>query len=403
MIHDYLLYLPTRVFFGPSKKMAFFRWLKQQNRHWLIVTGGSSVNRNGTFAAVSDDCEQAGITWTHFAGIEPNPDISTVSKAIEAGRRQGCTGVIALGGGSVMDASKAISIGLALGETDLWPYVSGSRKLAEGSPAFPLACIPTTAGTAAEVTPYAVLSNRLQQEKNTWSHELLYPDAAWLNPVFTLSVPQSTTAENAADILSHVFENYILGGSYSPLADAHSEAIIKQVMVDLPVLWDNPGDLEARTSMMMCANWALNGFQDAGRKPAPYILHGIEHVMSAWKPDLAHGMGLSTLFPAYFHWLLQHHRAEARLSRLSAVIFGHQGGSYDGKQLVIELHQWLQKFGLGKSMADLGFTPDTYAPMAARVMSRFRHAEADVEGNFTAANIVEIFDLTRFQQAKSET
>jgi alcohol dehydrogenase YqhD (iron-dependent ADH family) len=214
-------------------------------------------------------------------------------------------------------------------------------------------------------------------------------------------VPQHVTAETSADILSHVLENYVLGGNGGILADAYSEAVIRTVLQNLPLAWEDGADIVARGHLMMASNWALNGFQSLGRKPAPFILHAIEHVMSAWKPELAHGRGLATLFPAYFHWLLEHHRAETRLARLATVMFELPGSGFDAKRLVIELHRWLHRFGLGHSMEDLGFARADYPLMAEQVFRQFRRQEIDVLGPFTPADVVEIFELTRFQHQKS--
>lgn len=398
MLHDFQLSHPTTVYFGTSKEGPFLDALAAEKAKWLLVTGGESVDRTGIFEQVSQALDRKNISFVRFKGIEPNPDVSTIGKAVAFGSSESCSGVLALGGGSVMDASKAIAAGLSLGEPEMWPVVTAQKRLPTGFKTIPLFCIPTTAGTASEVTPYAVISNRFLRDKQTFFHEALYPRRSWLNPSFTIHVPQKVTAETSADIFSHVLENYVLGGDGSPLADAYSEAVMKTVFRQLPIVWEEPANLEARAQLMLASNWALNGFQGIGRRPGPFILHAIEHVMSAWKPELAHGGGLATLFPAYFHWLLESRRAVDRLCRLSTVLFGLTGTEYDARIMVVELHKWLHRFGIGCSMEELGFKKEDYKEMAAQVFKQFKRDEIDLLGPFKTQNVVEIFELTRFQK-----
>jgi alcohol dehydrogenase YqhD (iron-dependent ADH family) len=397
MMHDFQLYHPTRVLFGEGQQQPFFDRLAILSKNWVVITGGSSVDRNGTYALVESSLSSRGLNVVRFSGVRPNPDVTDVNRAVKLALENGCTGVLALGGGSVMDAAKIAALGIALSDTDLWPVVTLRKRTPATFQMIPLACIPTTAGTASEVTPYAVISNRLERDKRTFSHEWVHPQVSWLNPAFTVGVPPAVTAETSADILSHVLENYVLGGSDAALADAYCEAVMKTVMTNLPLAYEDGADLAARGSLMLASNWALNGFQGLGRRPAPFILHAIEHVMSAWKPELAHGRGLSTLFPAYFHWLLEHHRAETRLSRLSTVFFDMPGATFDARRMVVEFNKWLHRYGLGYSMENLGFTKDMYRPMAEQVFAQFRRSEIDLLGPFTADNVIEIFELTRFQ------
>jgi len=279
----------------------------------------------GILDQVSGALTQAGIKFTHFSGIEPNPEAATINRATTALRAAQADFVVALGGGSVIDASKAIAALAPSGENDIWPFVLGESRAFQLKGALPIAAITTTAATASEVTPYAVISNRAARGKSMLIAEFLKPLTAWLNPAFTVGLSPRTTQDGAADILSHVFENYLLGGNDSAIADRYSEGVMSTVIETLPRLLASPSDLAARGNLQWTATLALNDYQNAGRKPAQFVLHLIEHALSAFRPELAHGRGLATLYPAYFRWLLSEGRAVDRLAQLGERLFGLTG------------------------------------------------------------------------------
>ena len=166
--------------------------------------------------------------------------------------------------------------------------------------------------TGSEVTPCAVISDRRTGGKSFLANEFLKPKVAWLNPAHTVGLSPTVTRDGAADILSHVFENYLLGGDGSPLADRYSEGVMQTVLETLPALLEDPENLAAHGTMFWASTLALNDYQNAGRQPSGVVLHFIEHALSGRRPELAHGRGLATLYPAYFRWLLDHGRAEER-------------------------------------------------------------------------------------------
>ena len=264
-----------------------------------------------------------------------------------------------------MDASKAIAALVHSGEKDIWPFVLGEARAFQLKGALPIAAIPTTAATASEVTPYAVISNRTMKGKAPLAAEFLKPAVSWLNPAFTVGVSPATTSDGAADILSHVFENYLLGGSDSPLADRHAEGVMATVLETLPRALANPNDLDARGNLQWASTLALGGLESVGRRPSQYVLHSMEHALSAFKPELAHGRGLATLYPAYFRWLLANGRALDRLAQLGSRLFGLGGDEAaraDG--FVEKFEQWLSANGLWQSLSDVGFNDADYAAIA---------------------------------------
>ena len=398
-MQDFFLHMPTQIFFGPSKLTAFAEITASLGIKALLVTGGGSVERLGYLGLVSDSLSGAGIELCHFAGIEPNPLAATVNQAADQGRAADVQFVIALGGGSVMDAAKAIAALLENGDSDIWPYVKGEPKFGALKSAVPVVAIPTTAATASEVTPYSVISKPEVNGKSFIAAECLKPYACWINPVFTLDVPRVVTQDGAADIFSHVLENYITGGSDAVLSDRYCEAVMLTVLESLPALQTKPNSLPHRSSLAWCSTLALNGLQQAGRLDAPFPLHMIEHALSGYNHELAHGRGLATLFPAYFQWLWENGRARDRIARLGTTLFGLQGDLDEcGRGFMSEFSQWLIDNELYQSLEAIGIDTELFEEIAAEVVKI--HGEdgtMDVLGPFTKGDIVDIFELTESQ------
>lgn len=196
-----------------------------------------------------------------------------------------------------------------------------------------------------------------------------------------------------------MIENYLLGGEASPLADRYSESVIATVVETLPKLLIAPDDVAARGDLMWASTLALNDYQVAGRQPSQFVLHSMEHALSAFQPDLAHGRGLATLYPAYFRWLLENGRAEARFAQLGRRIFGLDGeGSALAAAFIERFEQWLGANGLLQTLEEVGIHESDYAAIsdyAVRVYGDGRQLQA--LGSLSAASIVEIFQATAKQ------
>lgn len=399
-MNSFTIYTPTRIFFGADQLKTFAEATAKLGTHAFVVTGGGTVERLGYLGEVSAALQSAGVKTTFFSGIEPNPESVTIDRATAELKKAGADFVVALGGGSVMDASKAIAALAKSGEEDIWPFVLGEPKAFQLQGALPVAAIPTTAATASEVTPYAVISNRSAKGKSILAAEFLKPLTAWLNPAYTVGLSPTTTRDGAADILSHVFENYLLGGTGSPLADRHSEGVMATVLETLPRLLKDPTDLDARGSLMWASTLALNDYQVAGRQPSQFVLHSIEHALSGFVPDLAHGRGLATLYPSYFRWLIAQGRSRERFAQLGERLFGLAGDeAAKAEGFIAKFERWLADNGLLQSLADLGFAEADYRAIAEYAVRIYGDgSQLEALGPVSVAQIVEIFDGTKRQK-----
>jgi|Laugresubdmm15sn_1035100.scaffolds.fasta_scaffold03598_2 hypothetical protein len=399
-MHSFTLHLPTELHFGADKGAAFAASAGKLGKHAFVVTGSGSVVRLGYLAEVVRLLTEAGVKITSFAGIEPNPEAETVNRAAAALRAAGCDFVVAVGGGSAMDAAKAIAaLAATPGENDIWPFTLGGKKAFQLKAALPLACVATTAATASEVTAYSVISQRASHGKSVLGHEFLKPRVSWLNPAYTTAVPANVTADGASDILSHVFENYLLGGDASPLADRHSEGVMLTVIETLPKQLAALGDETLRGNLLWASTLALGGFQGAGRADSGFPMHSIEHSMSGVHPALAHGRGLATIYPAYFRWLLAHGRATARFAQLGARLFGIAGDEMARAHgFVLHFERWLAANGLRQSAASLGFSAADFERVADYTVKTYGDGKSiDALGPITRDEIVAILADTARQ------
>ena len=398
-MNSFTIYTPTRIFFGADRAKSFAEATAQFGKHALVITGGGSVKRLGILDTVAAALTDAGLTLSFFSGIEPNPEAATINRAAAQLRTDKADFVVAVGGGSVIDAAKAVAALVHAGEADIWPFVVGEHRAGQLNGALPIVAVPTTAATASEVTPFSVISNRTVAGKSVLAAEFLKPRVAWLNPHHTVSLSVTTTQDGAADILSHVLESYLLGGNDSPLADRYSEGVIATVLETLPRLLRQPDDVVARGVLQWASTLALNDYQQAGRRDSQLVLHFMQHALSGQRPSLAHGRGLAALYPAYFRWLLKHNRAQERLAQLGARLFAIAGDQKtQAEEFVNRFEQWLSANGLLQSLYDLGFVDADFPAVADYAVKVYGGGKPlDALGELPVSEIVEIFKATASQ------
>lgn len=312
---------PTRVVFGVGERARLGREVARLGRRALVVIGGGSVRRSGALDEALASLSSAGVQATVFEGVEPNPRLATVVRGAEAARRAGADVVVALGGGSVMDAAKVMAAAV-LYEGDPWDmmYV-GRRKPRLPERALPIVTVPTLAATGSEMNMGAVITNPQTTEKTAVLAPCLYPATAVIDPELTVSVPPDQTAYGVVDLITHVTESYFNGVEGTPLQDRMAEGVIRTAIEFGPQAVRNGADLGARTQIQWASVVALNGWVQAGCY-APFPVHGIEHVLSA-HTDIAHGAGLAIVSPAWMRFAAS--REPARYARMGRNVFGVVG------------------------------------------------------------------------------
>ncbi len=291
---------PTHLIFGTGSITKLGEATKRYGKKALIVTGGGSVKRNGAFDKAIASLKTAGIQYVECTGIEPNPRLSSVIRGRDIARREKCDVIIALGGGSTMDAAKAIAAAI-LYKDDPWDmFFHGQKNQHFPTEAVPLITIPTLAATGSEMNCGAVITNEESKIKSFVQVPCLYPKVALVDPELTVSVPKDQTAYGVCDIITHITEGYFNGVDGTPIQDRFAEGAIQTVLEYGPKAVENGNNIEARTQVQWASIVALNGWIQSGTNGA-YPVHMIEHALSAHH-DVTHGAGLAVVNPAWMRF-----------------------------------------------------------------------------------------------------
>lgn len=307
------MYNPVKLHFGESVTDTIGKSTAKYGKNVLLITGKGSAKSSGAYDQVMARLQGAGLKVFEFSGIKPNPIIEDVDKAIALGREKDADVIVALGGGSVIDSAKAISVGMKY-DGPAWDIVTGKHKPKD---AVPLIAVLTLAATGTEMNPVAVVQSTCKQQKIGFGHPLMYPKESFLDPSFTISVPRNYTAYGIVDLIAHSLEAWFGEGDTS-LSDRFIVAIIKEAMKYGPELLNNPEDYDLRARIMYAATCALNGMTSYGKKSGDWGVHVVGHCLSVVY-DVPHGASLSIVYPA---WLkLQKDRIPERIKELGAAVF----------------------------------------------------------------------------------
>jgi len=287
---NFSLNLKTRIHFGKGAISNLISELMPYKRI-LLVTGSGSVKKYGIYDTVMTELSTAEKEVFELSGIKPNPSIDSVYAGIKICRENNIEFILALGGGSVIDAAKAIAAGMVY-KGDVWELFLDDSKF---NGALKTGCILTIAATGSESNKNSVITNEKTKEKLGLRNEALRPEFAILDPTYTYTLSSVQTSASIADIMSHVFEQYFSPTKDAYMTDRLSESVLKTCIKFAPVLLKDPENYEARAEIMWASTIALNGLLSFG-KITDWASHMIEHELSAYY-DLNHGIGLAILFP----------------------------------------------------------------------------------------------------------
>ncbi len=352
------LFLPTRLIFGCGRLPELAKAAEGYGKNILITYGGGSVVRSGLLQQVKDlfpDCE-----ISELSGIEPNPRVTSVRRGAQICKENKIDFIIAVGGGSVLDATKAIAAA-ALYEGDAWELVKDSTKVKKALPIF---AVLTLAATGSEYDSGGVISNLETNEKLGVVAPVLFPVASICDPSYTCTVPAWHTACGAADIMSHTFEQYLVAQG-NEITDSFCEAMLRTVITNTPKAIANPDDLEARSELMLASSFGCCGILAIGRTPSPWPCHGIEHEISAFH-DITHGAGLAIITPHWMRYCLTPQTA-ARFAQYGVRVWGLDVGAdpMETAKLAIEkTAEFFVSIGIPSRLSDLGVTDEHFEEMA---------------------------------------
>ncbi len=318
----------------------------------LLVYGGGSIKSNGVYDAVVAQLSASGIAFAEHGGVQGNPVLCHARDGVAKARAENVDLILAVGGGSVVDESKAIALGAASG-TDVWEFFA---KREAPQTALPVVAVLTLPATGSEMNGIAVLSNEETDEKNALvCPPLLNPKASFLDPETTFSLSARQTAFACTDILSHLMEGYLTtAAGHLPVQDGMIEGVAKATMESMAAIRENPADYDARAAFMWSATLAWSGICQAGIPAWGMPCHALEMPLSAVY-DIAHGAGLSIIIPAWMRVVGAKH--EPRILRFGRCVLGLEApGSIDA--VADALTDYYRSIGSPVSCTEAGIEPD---------------------------------------------
>jgi alcohol dehydrogenase YqhD (iron-dependent ADH family) len=289
---------PTRILFGPGTVDKLGAQLTDYGKRVLLIYGGGSIKSNGLYDQIQEQLKQAGATVHELAGVEPNPRLSTVRKGIELCREHQLDFILAVGGGSVLDAAKAVAVGVPY-EGDVWDFLLHKAQI---QAALPIGTVLTLSATGSEMNGSSVITNWEENLKKAFGSIHAYPKFSILDPTWTFTVPANQTVNGIVDMMSHVFEQYFSQTTDTPLQERLCESILQTVIENGELALEQPDNYAARANLMLCGTYALNGGMISVGMQNDWSSHMIEHEISAIY-DIAHAEGLSILFPNWMKYV----------------------------------------------------------------------------------------------------
>lgn len=385
-------YSPTKLVFGLDclKDKLSAELQRVGAKKVLLTYGGGSIKRTGVYDQVQSELQKAGCTVFELSGIEPNPRVTSVDKGAAICKENQVDLVLAVGGGSTMDASKAICAA-ACYDGPAWDLVLDGSKIKK---ALPLFTINTIAATGSEYDNSGVITNLETKEKLPIGSPFLWPVVSFLDPSFTYSVPASQIVAGSCDIMSHFFEAYFVR-ALSPIAQGVIEAAERTVMKYIPVVLKDPKNYEARSKLLWTSTLGCNGFATLGNDPTVFPCHAIEHEVSAYY-DITHGIGLAIITPHLLRYFLEKDAGlTPRYVEFATNIMELKREDYESDAALIEaafkkLEDFYRSIGVPAGLKDVGVTDEHFKAMAEHIDSHWIAPLSAFVVPFTVDDVVEV-------------
>ncbi len=308
---DFTYYAPTKVYFGKDKQKDVGKIISDYGYKTIMMQyGKESIKKNGLYDDVMKSLLDNGIKVVEMGGVEPNPKLSFVREAIKVARDNEVEMILAVGGGSVIDSSKATAHGV-INESDIWDIITRKRTSVG---ALPLGCILTHSAAGSEMSASAVITNIEQNMKRGFGSEFNRCKFAICNPELTYTVSKYQTACGIVDIMAHTMERYFTVCEPTELTDRIAESVLKSVINAGKVVIKNPCDYEARATIMWASSLSHNDLTGCGRENA-LAVHQLEHALSGEYDYISHGAGLAVLFPAWARYV--YHKNTSRFAQFA--------------------------------------------------------------------------------------
>jgi len=350
-VENFQFYSPTEFLFGKDTELQCGAMIKKYGGTKVLIHYGSgSVVRSGLLARVEQSLKETHLPYVSLGGVEPNPKDTKVYEGIELCRKENVDFILSVGGGSCIDSSKAISIGVPY-DGDFWDFYAKKTSI---TTALPIGTILTIAAAGSEGSGSSVVTKEEGKLKRDAGSDLIRPKFSILNPMLTCTLPAYQTGCGATDIMAHVFERYFTNTAEVEITDRLCEAILLTMIKETPRVIADPDNYEARANIMWAGTVAHNDIVGVGRSQ-DWNSHGIEHELSGLY-DCAHGAGLAVVMPAWMEFVLDHN--VMRFAQMATRVFGismdFEHPKATARKGIQAFRRFLSSIGMPINFAELG-------------------------------------------------
>ncbi len=351
MLGNFTYHNPTKLYFGKGALQNLKEELPRYGKNVLLVYGGGSIRKNGIYDEVTAILHACGKNVAEDAGVMPNPTTEKLYEGTMLARRHSADLILAVGGGSVCDYAKALSVSVHCTE-DPWKkyYLDGEEPTCE---IVPVGCVLTMVGTGSEMNGGAVLTNPAQKLKigHVFGSEVM-PRFSILDPTYTYTVPKRQMVAGIYDAFNHIMEQYF-SGTDDNVSDELSEALMKSLVKNSYAALADPTDYEARSNIMWAATWALNTLIAAG-KTTDWEVHMLGQAVGAYT-DATHGMTLSAVSLAYYRYILPYGVKKFRRFAVEVWHAADEGTDEEVAEAGLRaMEKWMRDLGLSMDLGSLG-------------------------------------------------
>ena len=365
---DFSYFTPTEVQFGRNSVSYVGTLVKKYGgKKVLIHYGGKSALRSGLLERVKKLLDAAGIDYVELGGVVPNPHVSKVYEGIELCKKEGVDFLLAVGGVSVIDSTKAIGYGLT-NDGDVWELFEHTKT---ASACLPIGTVLTIAAAGSEMSNSCVITKESSSEKRAYNDDLSRPKFAIMDPELTMTLPDYQTACGCTDILMHTEERYFTNGGNMELTDSIAEALMRTVIKNAHILKQDPMNYDARAEVMWAGSLSHNGLTGCGNDGGDFACHMLEHEMGGMF-DVAHGAGLAAIWPSWARYVYKD--CLPRFKRFALHVMGvSDAGSDEEIALagIAAVEAFYHAIGMPTNMRELGIEPcqEQIAEMARRCVA----------------------------------
>lgn len=354
MLGNFTYCNPTKLYFGKESIKGLNKELPKYGKNVLLVYGGGSIKKSGIYDEIVKILKENGKEVFEDAGVMPNPTVEKLNEGVERARKSKADFILAVGGGSVCDYAKAVSVSVNCKE-DAWEkYYIRFEDVDKETKIIPIGCVLTMVGTGSEMNGGSVITNHSQKLKiGHVFGENVFPKFSILNPEYTFTLPKYQMVSGIYDIMSHILEQYF-SGTDDNTSDYIMEGLLKSLIHSAEIAIENPKDYEARSNIMWTATWALNTFVAKG-KTQDWEVHMLGQSVGA-HTDATHGMTLAAVSMPYYRYILPY--GLAKFKRYAINVWNVNGENKSDKEIAEEglakMEAWMKKIGLVMNITELG-------------------------------------------------